>query len=84
MAAGVPVVATGFPHAVELLGRGAGLIAQHQDPESMAAAIRAIVGADGLAEQMHEAALRDTHDSSWPSVAEQYRAIADRMVRVAA
>ena len=27
VAAGVPVVATGFPHAVELLGRGAGLIA---------------------------------------------------------
>ena len=46
VAAGVPVVATGFPHAVELLGRGAGLIAQHADPSSMAAAIRTIVEAD--------------------------------------
>ena len=63
VAAGVPVVATGFPHAVELLGRGAGLIARHQDPESMAAAIRTILEAEGAAEQMHEAALRDTHDS---------------------
>ena len=84
VAAGVPVVATGFPHAVELLGRGAGLIARHQDPESMAEAIRAIVGEAGAAERMHEAALRDTHDSSWPRVAEHYRAIADRMVMVAA
>jgi glycosyltransferase involved in cell wall biosynthesis len=84
VAAGVPVVATGFPHAVELLGGGAGLIARHQDPESMAEAIRAIVGAEEASARMHEAALRDTHDSSWPRVAEHYRAIADRMVRVAA
>jgi glycosyltransferase involved in cell wall biosynthesis len=84
VAAGVPVVATGFPHAVELLSGGSGFIARHQDPESMAQAIRAIVGAEGAAEQMHAAALRDTHDSSWPRVAEHYRGIADRMVRVAA
>jgi glycosyltransferase involved in cell wall biosynthesis len=84
VAAGIPVVATGFPHAVELLSRGAGLIAKHQDPESIAAALSAIVGAEGLSEQMHVAALRDTRDSSWPAVAEQYRAIADRMILVAA
>ncbi|GAA1964624.1 glycosyltransferase [Microbacterium deminutum] len=84
VAAGIPVVATGFPHAVELLGRGAGLIARHQDPQSMAEAIRAIVGAETTARQMHDAALRDTHDSSWPAVADQYRAIADRMTAVAA
>ncbi|WP_243076287.1 glycosyltransferase [Microbacterium sp. SS28] len=84
VAAGIPVVATGFPHAVELLGRGAGLIATHQDAESMAAALGAIVGAEGLAQQMHDAALRDTRHSSWPAVADQYRAIADRMISVAA
>ena len=84
VAAGVPVVATGFPHAIELLGRGAGLIAQHEDPESMAAAIRAIVETEGMAERMRDAARRDAQDLSWPSVAEQYRAIADRMVAVAA
>ena len=71
VAAGVPVVATGFPHAVELLGGGAGLIAQHDDPESMAAAIRTIVETEETAKQMHEAALRDAHDSSWPAVGEQ-------------
>ena len=84
VAAGVPVVATGFPHAVELLGRGAGMIARHQDPLSMAEAIRTILGAEATAQRMHDAALRDTQDASWPAVAEQYRALADRMVAIAA
>lgn len=84
VAAGIPVVATGFPHAVELLGRGAGMIARHEDPQSMSEAIRMILGAEVTAQQMHDAALRDTQDASWPAVAEQYRALADRMVAIAA
>lgn len=84
VAAGIPVVATGFPHAVELLGRGAGMIARHEDPQSMSEAIRMILGAEATAQQMHDAALRDTQDASWPAVAEQYRALADRMVAIAA
>jgi glycosyltransferase involved in cell wall biosynthesis len=84
VAAGVPVVATGFPHAVELLSRGAGMIARHQDPQSMSEAIRTILGTEATAQQMHDAALRDTQDASWPAVAEQYRALADRMVAIAA
>ena len=79
IAAGVPVVSTGFPHAVELLGGGAGLIARHGDPESMAAAIRTIVENEETARQMHEAALRDAHDSSWPVVGERYRELAGRI-----
>ncbi len=84
VAAGIPVVATGFPHAIELLGRGAGIIARHEDPESMAAAIRTIVETDETAERMREAARRDAHDLSWPSVAAEYRAIADHLMAVAA
>lgn len=84
VAAGVPVVATGFPHAVELLGRGAGLIVEHEDPDSIAAAIRLVFEEDGAAERMRDAALRDAQDSSWPAVAERYRAIVDRLVAVAA
>jgi hypothetical protein len=30
---------------------------------------------------MHEAALRDAHDSSWPVVGERYRELADRIQR---
>jgi glycosyltransferase involved in cell wall biosynthesis len=76
VAAGIPVVATGFPHAVELLEGGAGLIARHADPDSIAAALRTIVEADETARGMHEAALRESHLSTWPVVAEQYRRLA--------
>ncbi len=76
IAAGVPVVSTGFPHAVELLAGGAGLIARHQDPASMADGIRAIVATEQTRRHMRDAALRDTQASSWPVVAEQYRFLA--------
>ena len=36
IAAGRPVVATAFPHAVELLSSGAGLVVDHDDPDAMA------------------------------------------------
>ena len=37
IAAGRPVVATAFPHAVELLSSGAGIVVDHDDPEALAA-----------------------------------------------
>ncbi len=40
IAAGRPVVATAFPHAVELLSSGAGLVVDHDDPDAMALALR--------------------------------------------
>ena len=39
----MPVVATEFPHAVELLADGPGLLVPHQDPEAMAAGIRHLI-----------------------------------------
>jgi glycosyltransferase involved in cell wall biosynthesis len=80
VAAGLPVVATGFPHAVELLARGAGVIAAHEDPHSMAEALRSILTGADVAQQMHEAALRDTEQTSWPDVAERYRALAAELI----
>ena len=47
--AGKPVVSTGFPHAVELLGGGMGLIVDRQDPAGIAAALRRILTEPGLA-----------------------------------
>ncbi len=80
VAAGLPVVATGFPHAVELLARGAGVIAAHQDPHSMAEALRSILTGSEVAQHMHEAALRDTEMTSWPDVAERYRVLAAALI----
>ena len=38
-----PVVATRFPHAVELLGAGAGLIVPNKDPQAIADALRTLL-----------------------------------------
>ena len=35
IAAGRPVIATAFPHAVELLSSGAGIVVDHDDPDAL-------------------------------------------------
>ncbi len=80
VAAGVPVVATGFPHAVELLSGGAGIVVAHEDPEAIAAALRTILSAAELSERMREAALRDASHTTWPAVADRFRALTDTLL----
>jgi glycosyltransferase involved in cell wall biosynthesis len=76
--AGVPVVATEFPHAVELLADGPGLLVPHQDPEAMAAAIRHLLSEPGSARRPAGPAGRPT--LGWPAVAARYQALADRLL----
>jgi glycosyltransferase involved in cell wall biosynthesis len=75
VAAGVPVVATGFPHAVELLSTGAGTVVPHQNPDATAHALREILTRSSLAERMRETALRETTETTWSAVADRYRAL---------
>ena len=49
LAAGRPVVATAFPHAVELLASGAGLVVPHGDPDALSTALRRVLTEPGLA-----------------------------------
>jgi glycosyltransferase involved in cell wall biosynthesis len=83
VAARIPVVATMFPHAVELLTDGPGLLVPHRDPVALAAAVRRILTRPGLA-----AMLLDRHGHTgtttqpWPAVAERYRALAEDLVAV--
>ncbi|HEY0246713.1 MAG TPA: glycosyltransferase [Gryllotalpicola sp.] len=85
IAAGIPVVATAFPHAVELLSGGAGLIVAHEDPAAIADALRTVLTTADAAERMRTVAQRDTQNTSWSAVAAQYRALSEQvlMVRVA-
>jgi glycosyltransferase involved in cell wall biosynthesis len=76
--AGVPVVATEFPHAVELLADGPGLLVPHQDPEAMAAAIRHLLSEPGLAGRL--AGLAGGPTLRWPAVAARYQALAGRLI----
>lgn len=76
VAAGRPVIATGFPHAVELLSGGAGLLVPRRDPAAIAAALEQVLTVDGVADAMAETATRLAGALLWPAVAEQYLALA--------
>jgi glycosyltransferase involved in cell wall biosynthesis len=74
------VIATGFPHAVETLGGGAGLIVPHGDSAAMAAALRRVLTEPGLASRLGAEAAALAPELLWPAVADRYRALARGMV----
>jgi glycosyltransferase involved in cell wall biosynthesis len=76
--AGVPVVATEFPHAVELLADGPGLLVPHQDPDAMAAGIRHLLAAPEVTDRLTGLAGGPT--LRWPAVAARYQALASRLL----
>jgi glycosyltransferase involved in cell wall biosynthesis len=43
VAARIPVVSTGFPHAIELLSHGAGVVVPHRDPAAIAAGVTEVL-----------------------------------------
>jgi glycosyltransferase involved in cell wall biosynthesis len=74
------VVATAFPHAVELLSSGAGLVVDHDDPEAMALALRRILTSPELATKMAEEASRIAPSLGWSVVAGQYLQLANGLL----
>ncbi len=80
VAAGRPVVATAFPHAVELLASGAGLVVDHDDPDALAMALHRVLTEDDLAADMAAEAARLAPSMGWPVVAGAYLGLADRLV----
>jgi len=80
LAAGKPVIATGFPHATELLRGGVGLIVPHRDPAAMAGALRRVLTDPGLAGRLGAAAAAAAPELLWPAVADRYRALARSLV----
>jgi polysaccharide biosynthesis protein PslF len=75
VAAGRPVVSTAFPHAVELLASGAGIVVPQRDPAALAAAIRSVLTDGDRAEAMAAEARRLAPDLSWEAVAARYDAL---------
>ena len=80
IAAGKPVVATAFPHAREVLADGAGLVVAHRDPFAMADALRAVLTRRDLAESLTATASARSPELRWPAIADQYRALAARLI----
>ncbi|WP_201779936.1 glycosyltransferase [Lentzea aerocolonigenes] len=80
LAAGKPVVATEFPHAVELLADGGGLLVPHRDPVAIAAALRRVLTEPGLAAAMSDRSASLAPVLSWSSVADRYHRLAERLL----
>jgi glycosyltransferase involved in cell wall biosynthesis len=76
--AGVPVVATEFPHAVELLADGPGLLVPHQDPRAMAAAVRHLLADPDTTDRL--SGLSGGPTLRWPAVAARYQSLASRLL----
>jgi len=72
IAAGRPVIATSFPHSIEMLSSGAGIVVEHRNSRAISAAIRKIVTHPELAESMAAEARRIAPSLSWDGVALQY------------
>lgn len=84
VAAGKPVISTRFPHAVELLGGGVGVLIGHRDPTAIAAAVRRVLGDASRRRAMTVAATRLAPGLAWPAVAARYRILANQVVQARA
>jgi len=80
VAAGRPVIATAFPHAVELLSDGAGLVVEHQNPDALARALRRVFCEPHCAQSMQHHARRIAPSLGWDAVAAQYLEVTDEML----
>jgi|SRR5579875_342298 len=80
IASAKPVVATQFPHARELLARGAGITVPHADPEAMQAALARVLFEPGVAAAMSKAARSEAEALLWPNVGASYRRLIDQVL----
>ncbi|MCG5470618.1 glycosyltransferase [Micromonospora sp. LAH09] len=80
VAAGVPVVATAFPHAVELLTGGPGLVVPHQNPAALAKAIRRVLTEPGLTTRLAGRVRPLAAHLRWPAVAARYGTLAEELL----
>lgn len=81
VAARRPIVATRFPHAVELLAGGAGLLVAHADTAAMTQALRTVLTEPATAASMTAAGSRLAPALDWSAVAASYRALAASLLQ---
>jgi glycosyltransferase involved in cell wall biosynthesis len=72
LAAGKPVVATAFPHAIELSATGAVTVVDHDSPDGVASTVTAILTDQSLRDKMQAAARVESARYDWPVVGERF------------
>ncbi len=72
VAAGKPVISTSFPHAVELLSGGAGVLVPQRDPDALADALELVLTGEGVAPTMAAVARGIAPSLLWPAVSQRY------------
>jgi glycosyltransferase involved in cell wall biosynthesis len=72
IAASKPVIATAFPHALELLAGGAGITVPHDDPAALGAALRSVLTDWRLAARMERHTRRLKRGRYWPTIGQRY------------
>ena len=72
MAAAKPVVATEFPHAVEALSDGAGILVPHRDPSAITRALRQLLTQPEVMATMTARARALAAGRYWPAVGRQF------------
>ena len=80
VAGGRPIIATAFPHAIELLGTGAGTVVGHDDPDALTRALRRTLTNPRAAGTMASEARGLAPAMAWPVVANAYVVLAQRLV----
>lgn len=80
IAAGKPVIATRFPHAVEVLSSGAGILVPHYDGPAIGDAMYRVLTDLDLARRMSDEARRLAPAMSWGTVAGTYRRLAHQLL----
>jgi glycosyltransferase involved in cell wall biosynthesis len=72
IAASKPVIATEFPHAVELLSGGAGITVPHGDVGALSAALRRLLTDRRLSSQMARGAQAIADGWYWPTIGRRF------------
>ena len=82
IAAAKPVVATAFPHAIELLSEGAGITVPHGDAHALSTAIRRLVTDRTLRSQMAREAQRLADGWYWPTIGRRFGTMMSSLAEV--
>lgn len=72
ISASKPVIATAFPHSVEVLSGGAGMLVPHADAPALGAALRTALTDSVAARRMARAAGRIAQGWDWPTIGRRY------------